>query len=219
MQLQPFLSFCDLTNSRHLEFLLLSIKLLWAEFVPVTSDREIPMWKWLSSHGNLLIALSEWIQPVAVSKCQMSGVGYVAGLGKRPVMVMLGVDDDGKGLAVMRYMVMVVGGLSNNSGWWGQWRYCEHNDDMIMFIGGGGDDGGGDINAYSWQNKNTAHQKWNSYLNVCFSYLIFQPENLLFMSTNTDAALKLTDFGFAKETVAGVSLQTPCYTPYYVGKT
>lgn len=39
------------------------------------------------------------------------------------------------------------------------------------------------------------------------------------MSTNTDAALKLTDFGFAKETVAGVSLQTPCYTPYYVGKT
>lgn len=47
----------------------------------------------------------------------MSGVGYVAGLGKRPVMVMLGVDDDGKGLAVMRYMVMVVGGLSNNSGW------------------------------------------------------------------------------------------------------
>jgi len=32
-----------------------------------------------------------------------------------------------------------------------------------------------------------------------------------------DAALKLTDFGFAKETTFK-SLQTPCYTPYYVGK-
>ena len=30
--------------------------------------------------------------------------------------------------------------------------------------------------------------------------------------------LKLTDFGFAKETLARDTLQTPCYTPYYVGK-
>ena len=28
--------------------------------------------------------------------------------------------------------------------------------------------------------------------------------------------LKLTDFGFAKEILARDSLQTPCYTPYYV---
>lgn len=30
--------------------------------------------------------------------------------------------------------------------------------------------------------------------------------------------LKLTDFGFAKETHLKDTLQTPCYTPYYVGK-
>lgn len=30
--------------------------------------------------------------------------------------------------------------------------------------------------------------------------------------------LKLTDFGFAKETLSQQALQTPCYTPYYVGK-
>ena len=30
--------------------------------------------------------------------------------------------------------------------------------------------------------------------------------------------LKLTDFGFAKETFTRDTLQTPCYTPYYVGK-
>lgn len=29
--------------------------------------------------------------------------------------------------------------------------------------------------------------------------------------------LKLTDFGFAKETTQN-ALQTPCYTPYYVGE-
>jgi serine/threonine protein kinase len=45
-----------------------------------------------------------------------------------------------------------------------------------------------------------------------------QPENLLYESSRPIAVLKLTDFGFAKETLAGVSLQTPCYTPYYVGK-
>jgi len=39
----------------------------------------------------------------------------------------------------------------------------------------------------------------------------------LFTSMAVDATLKLTDFGFAKET-STKSLQTPCYTPYYVGK-
>ena len=29
--------------------------------------------------------------------------------------------------------------------------------------------------------------------------------------------LKITDFGFAKECFAKETLQTPCYTPYYVG--
>lgn len=45
-----------------------------------------------------------------------------------------------------------------------------------------------------------------------------KPENLLYTSTVPQARLKLTDFGFAKETSAKdqMSLQTPCYTPYYV---
>ena len=34
----------------------------------------------------------------------------------------------------------------------------------------------------------------------------------------TIGVLKLTDFGFAKETLSRDTLQTPCYTPYYVGK-
>ena len=33
---------------------------------------------------------------------------------------------------------------------------------------------------------------------------------------DSSAVLKLTDFGFAKETVLKDTLQTPCYTPYYV---
>ena len=28
----------------------------------------------------------------------------------------------------------------------------------------------------------------------------------------------MTDFGFAKETLTRDTLQTPCYTPYYVGR-
>lgn len=45
-----------------------------------------------------------------------------------------------------------------------------------------------------------------------------KPENLLYTGTGKNALLKLTDFGFAKETVnEALSLQTPCYTPYYVG--
>ncbi|KAM3185011.1 hypothetical protein ACTXT7_007222 [Hymenolepis weldensis] len=41
-----------------------------------------------------------------------------------------------------------------------------------------------------------------------------KPENLLFESDAPDATLKLTDFGFAKET--SDFLKTPCFTPYYV---
>lgn len=43
-----------------------------------------------------------------------------------------------------------------------------------------------------------------------------KPENLLYSKSGPDGVLKLTDFGFAKETNAFKTLQTPCYTPYYV---
>ncbi|XP_054640219.1 MAP kinase-activated protein kinase 2-like [Dunckerocampus dactyliophorus] len=43
-----------------------------------------------------------------------------------------------------------------------------------------------------------------------------KPENLLYSTKDSNAALKLTDFGFAKETTPHNALQTPCYTPYYV---
>jgi len=43
-----------------------------------------------------------------------------------------------------------------------------------------------------------------------------KPENLLYDKADEDGVLKLTDFGFAKETFSKESLQTPCYTPYYV---
>ncbi|XP_078065502.1 MAP kinase-activated protein kinase 2-like [Mustelus asterias] len=43
-----------------------------------------------------------------------------------------------------------------------------------------------------------------------------KPENLLYTSKDLNAILKLTDFGFAKETTVHNSLATPCYTPYYV---
>ncbi|MEE6527958.1 hypothetical protein FKM82_029764, partial [Ascaphus truei] len=42
------------------------------------------------------------------------------------------------------------------------------------------------------------------------------PENLLYTSKDRSADLKITDFGFAKETTVQNALQTPCYTPYYV---
>lgn len=42
-----------------------------------------------------------------------------------------------------------------------------------------------------------------------------KPENLLYTSSEPNAILKLSDFGFAKETSKD-TLQTPCYTPYYV---
>ncbi|KAH8266748.1 hypothetical protein KR026_000075 [Drosophila bipectinata] len=43
-----------------------------------------------------------------------------------------------------------------------------------------------------------------------------KPENLLYTTSQPNAILKLTDFGFAKETFSNDTLQTPCYTPYYV---
>eukprot|EP00090_Calanus_glacialis_P028761 TRINITY_DN4614_c0_g1_i2.p1 TRINITY_DN4614_c0_g1~~TRINITY_DN4614_c0_g1_i2.p1 ORF type:complete len:400 (-),score=81.32 TRINITY_DN4614_c0_g1_i2:152-1351(-) len=45
-----------------------------------------------------------------------------------------------------------------------------------------------------------------------------KPENLLYTRKGKDnlGVLKLTDFGFAKETLTRDTLQTPCYTPYYV---
>ncbi|XP_043932799.1 MAP kinase-activated protein kinase 2 [Protopterus annectens] len=43
-----------------------------------------------------------------------------------------------------------------------------------------------------------------------------KPENLLYVSKRPNSVLKLTDFGFAKETTVYNSLATPCYTPYYV---
>ncbi|TRY65343.1 hypothetical protein DNTS_017863 [Danionella cerebrum] len=43
-----------------------------------------------------------------------------------------------------------------------------------------------------------------------------KPENLLYTSKQPNAQLKLTDFGFAKETTSNRCLTTPCYTPYYV---
>jgi len=45
-----------------------------------------------------------------------------------------------------------------------------------------------------------------------------KPENLLISRKNNGYGeiVKLTDFGFAKELLNGVPLQTACYTPYYV---
>lgn len=43
-----------------------------------------------------------------------------------------------------------------------------------------------------------------------------KPENLLYTKKAPLGILKLTDFGFAKETLVKDTLQTPCYTPYYV---
>ena len=45
-----------------------------------------------------------------------------------------------------------------------------------------------------------------------------KPENLLYSRKDNLGVLKLTDFGFAKETLSRDTLQTPCYTPYYVGE-
>jgi len=43
-----------------------------------------------------------------------------------------------------------------------------------------------------------------------------KPENILFSKEGDEGILKLTDFGFAKQTSEVLTLQTACYTPYYV---
>uniref|UniRef100_A0A8C3AE31 non-specific serine/threonine protein kinase n=1 Tax=Cyclopterus lumpus TaxID=8103 RepID=A0A8C3AE31_CYCLU len=48
------------------------------------------------------------------------------------------------------------------------------------------------------------------------AFFFNQPENLLYTMKERNGVLKLTDFGFAKETTLHNPLQTPCYTPYYV---
>jgi len=58
----------------------------------------------------------------------------------------------------------------------------------------------------------------NDVWDAVYDKFLLQPENLLYTSSKPDAVLKLTDFGFAKETNTSKSLQTPCYTPYYVGE-
>ena len=59
---------------------------------------------------------------------------------------------------------------------------------------------------------------WNDLMFVLCAGGVVQPENLLYTTASADARLKLTDFGFAKEINSFKSLQTPCYTPYYVGQ-
>ncbi|XP_062842971.1 MAP kinase-activated protein kinase 3 [Trichomycterus rosablanca] len=52
--------------------------------------------------------------------------------------------------------------------------------------------------------------------NMTIAHRDIKPENLLYTRKDTKGVLKLTDFGFAKETSQQNQLQTPCYTPYYV---
>ncbi|XP_036387215.1 MAP kinase-activated protein kinase 3 [Megalops cyprinoides] len=52
--------------------------------------------------------------------------------------------------------------------------------------------------------------------NMNIAHRDIKPENLLYTTKEANCVLKLTDFGFAKETTLHNPLQTPCYTPYYV---
>ncbi|KAM7006917.1 MAP kinase-activated protein kinase 3 isoform 1-T1 [Tautogolabrus adspersus] len=52
--------------------------------------------------------------------------------------------------------------------------------------------------------------------NINIAHRDIKPENLLYTNRERNGVLKLTDFGFAKETSLHNPLQTPCYTPYYV---
>ncbi|XP_023655547.1 MAP kinase-activated protein kinase 3 [Paramormyrops kingsleyae] len=52
--------------------------------------------------------------------------------------------------------------------------------------------------------------------NINIAHRDVKPENLLYTTKQSNCVLKLTDFGFAKETTLHNPLQTPCYTPYYV---
>lgn len=68
----------------------------------------------------------------------------------------------------------------------------------------------------------TWNQKISSTLEqVMLSFVPFRRaiSNFIFVPIiDSLGVLKLTDFGFAKETHVRDTLQTPCYTPYYVGK-
>lgn len=59
---------------------------------------------------------------------------------------------------------------------------------------------------------------WKGCYHTSMSRISSQPENLLYTTKQSNCILKLTDFGFAKETTLHNPLQTPCYTPYYVGE-
>ncbi|KRX74634.1 MAP kinase-activated protein kinase 3 [Trichinella sp. T6] len=71
-------------------------------------------------------------------------------------------------------------------------------------------------------NLNVAHRDIKVNIYVVKFFLIvcipLQPENLLYSKRSENAVLKLTDFGFAKKTEPSSqkTLETPCYTPYYV---
>uniref|UniRef100_A0A672RLK3 non-specific serine/threonine protein kinase n=1 Tax=Sinocyclocheilus grahami TaxID=75366 RepID=A0A672RLK3_SINGR len=52
--------------------------------------------------------------------------------------------------------------------------------------------------------------------NMNIAHRDIKPENLLYTNKEDTGVLKLTDFGFAKETSLHNLLQTPCFTPYYV---
>lgn len=67
-------------------------------------------------------------------------------------------------------------------------------------------------------NQRGGFWSWNVNSLLLLSCVPAQPENLLYTSKQKNAVLKLTDFGFAKETTLHNPLQTPCYTPYYVGE-
>ena len=56
------------------------------------------------------------------------------------------------------------------------------------------------------------------YLKKILFFLRIFEKNLFIFHLDQFGILKLTDFGFAKETHLQNTLQTPCYTPYYVGK-
>ena len=65
-----------------------------------------------------------------------------------------------------------------------------------------------------WFWKICCHNRW--FLPPCANLARWHFDLSFF--SDIDGVLKLTDFGFAKETLTRDTLQTPCYTPYYVGK-
>ncbi len=79
-----------------------------------------------------------------------------------------------------------------------------------------------DVKVLKAKDKHPNPEEYDQFCVVKGHFVIFflppQPENLLYTTKESNAVLKLTDFGFAKETTLHNPLQTPCYTPYYVGK-